>query len=264
MTDLRLLNKLKQRKIISIIAVIIIILLSGNGCKSVKSTNNIKTAVESSNIGKYVKTYETSGYLNSTISITANDEFARLSNDEILTVMNSVYDKVLGAVSKNAVENNVEVSGEKLLADRIIYVKTSIGEYSFDYNGLKLPNGTLYTKKNTDITTNDTTTYTNTDTSNTYTDVYSTPQEPSDNDKAFAWTAAKAVVKDNLKAPSTAKFPFSYGNEYIKEISYNTFLVKSYVDAENSFGAKIRNNFSVTIIKKGKDNYTYKDLKINE
>lgn len=84
----------------------------------------------------------------------------------------------------------------------------------------------------------------------------------SDDEKVFAWTAAQQAVKENLKAPSTAKFPFGYTDEYIQKIDSKTFIVKSHVDAENSFGAKVRNDFSVTIVKSDSEKFTYKDLNI--
>jgi hypothetical protein len=98
-------------------------------------------------------------------------------------------------------------------------------------------------------------------TTSTSSDVYTT-SEPSDLEKGFAWGAAIIAVKENLKAPSTAKFPFSYSSADIKKIDINTFVVKSYVDAENSFGAKIRNNFTVTIIKNSETSFNYKDIYI--
>jgi len=42
-------------------------------------------------------------------------------------------------------------------------------------------------------------------------------KEPTEDDKAFAWTAALQVMKERLKAPSTAKFPFSYYGQDIKQ-----------------------------------------------
>ncbi|ACL75200.1 hypothetical protein [Ruminiclostridium cellulolyticum] len=88
-------------------------------------------------------------------------------------------------------------------------------------------------------------------------------KEPSDDDKAFAWTAAKKEVKERLKSPSTADFPFSYNEQYIKEVETKTFIIKSYVDAENSFGANIRSNFIVKIKKTGENTYTVIDVKIS-
>ena len=56
-----------------------------------------------------------------------------------------------------------------------------------------------------------------------------------------AFDAAKKEVKKKLKAPSTAKF----ANEYDKDSKYKvnedgSVTIQSYVDADNSFGAKIR------------------------
>lgn len=65
----------------------------------------------------------------------------------------------------------------------------------------------------------------------------------------YAWDAkicAMEIVKQNLKAPSTADFPapslMSASNSY-----GDTWVVEGYVDAENSFGAMIRENFTVTL-----------------
>jgi hypothetical protein len=52
-------------------------------------------------------------------------------------------------------------------------------------------------------------------------------------------------VKDTLKAPSSADFP-SYGDdgtsvtETTNNMGYDSYTVSGYVDAENSFGAKLR------------------------
>ncbi|QNU67477.1 hypothetical protein EHE19_002830 [Ruminiclostridium herbifermentans] len=87
-------------------------------------------------------------------------------------------------------------------------------------------------------------------------------KEPSEDDKAFAWTAAIKEVKERLKSPSTSEFPFSYNEQYIKEVETKTFVIKSYVDAENSFGAEIRSNFMVRIKRTGENTYNLIDVKI--
>lgn len=55
---------------------------------------------------------------------------------------------------------------------------------------------------------------------------------------------AREGVLRQLKAPSTAKFPSS-SHASIIEYETNKFYVRGYVDAENSFGAKIRSNWFV-------------------
>lgn len=86
----------------------------------------------------------------------------------------------------------------------------------------------------------------------------------SDDDRVFAWTAAKSTVEKSLKAPSTAKFPFSYNGQNIKQTSNDTFIVNSYVDAQNEFGAMIRSNFSVTIKKTSSNSYTVENIHIDQ
>ena len=75
----------------------------------------------------------------------------------------------------------------------------------------------------------------------------------SNDEKGHIWTEAKYAVEEQLKSPSTADFP-SVNHATITK-SGASYTVSSYVDAENSFGAIIRTNFTVTIEKSG-DIYT--------
>lgn len=66
------------------------------------------------------------------------------------------------------------------------------------------------------------------------------------------WVCAEDTVKTQLKAPSTAEFPFSYGSDGVQILQQgNYYYVKGWVDAENSFGAMIRNDFVVTMYQDG-------------
>lgn len=63
-----------------------------------------------------------------------------------------------------------------------------------------------------------------------------------------AFVEAKDQISKTLKAPSTAKYPM-YENHFVK-ITKDTekeaeYIVRTYVDAQNSFGAMIRNNFMI-------------------
>lgn len=73
-------------------------------------------------------------------------------------------------------------------------------------------------------------------------------------DKFDAIAAAEHVVKDNLKSPSSAKFCSS--DECKVKRDKNTWTVSGWVDADNSFGASIRNDFTVKITFTGKEKYT--------
>lgn len=74
-------------------------------------------------------------------------------------------------------------------------------------------------------------------------------------ERQTAISKAKEVVLLGLKAPSTAKFPDNYSVGKANDI----IQVTGYVDAQNSFGAMIRSDFSVKFDK----NFNAIDLKIN-
>ncbi|MHB9947305.1 hypothetical protein CF095_18365 [Clostridium botulinum] len=88
--------------------------------------------------------------------------------------------------------------------------------------------------------------------------------------RATLITTAQKTVKENLKAPSTAKFPWSFDEYKIKETNSDNkdmtiYYISGYVDAENSFGAKLRNNFIVKMeCKKDLSEYRVLDTKITE
>jgi len=60
--------------------------------------------------------------------------------------------------------------------------------------------------------------------------------------KTMAFVLCTVYVENRLKSPSTADFPSSSSSD-IRDLGNNVFEIRSYVDAQNSFGAMIRNNF---------------------
>lgn len=71
-------------------------------------------------------------------------------------------------------------------------------------------------------------------------------------DKAAAWAMAQQFVRQSLKSPSSADFGSVLGesqspNRTVAEIGENKFRVRGWVDADNAFGAKLRNNFVVDL-----------------
>ena len=71
---------------------------------------------------------------------------------------------------------------------------------------------------------------------------YSSTSYISKDDEATAISMAQELVKKELKSPSTASFPWDF-NAYTVTRKGDQFTVKGYVDAQNSFGAKLRNKF---------------------
>ncbi len=52
----------------------------------------------------------------------------------------------------------------------------------------------------------------------------------------------EAAVKQRLKAPATADFPFGNARN-VEVLGNNRYRLRSHVDAQNSFGANLRTNF---------------------
>lgn len=64
--------------------------------------------------------------------------------------------------------------------------------------------------------------------------------------KGALWALAEKAVKNELKSPSTAKFPSSYGSDGVSfGKSGDLYTVSAWVDAQNGFGATVRTNFTV-------------------
>ena len=69
-----------------------------------------------------------------------------------------------------------------------------------------------------------------------------------------AIVAAQMAVQDELKVPSSAKF--SPSGETVVNADGDTWTVEGWVEAENSFGATVRNEYKVVITFLGKGQYT--------
>lgn len=83
-----------------------------------------------------------------------------------------------------------------------------------------------------------------------------------DSTREDAIYASMELLKQKLKAPSTADFPSVSKARYsIEMINDETiYVVSSYVDAQNSFGAMIRTNYTIKMRKSG-DKYYLIDIK---
>lgn len=58
-----------------------------------------------------------------------------------------------------------------------------------------------------------------------------------------AWVFTQYLVEEYLKSPKTAKFPFGGAQNHVEETVPGIFIIRSYVDSQNSFGATIRTKF---------------------
>jgi len=62
-----------------------------------------------------------------------------------------------------------------------------------------------------------------------------------------AWLMAQEFVTDRLKSPSTATFGWQKAEDCVTELGGGEFKVRGWVDAQNSFGATLRSDFSLTL-----------------
>lgn len=83
---------------------------------------------------------------------------------------------------------------------------------------------------------------------NLFTDDKGSTSNVSEHSELLAYSYAMDCVKSRLKSPSTAEFPSSIEKKQsTKSSSYGVYVIKSWVDSQNSFGAMIRSNFECTV-----------------
>ena len=87
---------------------------------------------------------------------------------------------------------------------------------------------------------------------------------PRDN-SILAYNLAEECVKQRLKSPSTAEFAGLFEKkDHVTKIGPDKYQIRSYVDAQNSFGAMIRNQWSCTItLYNDGDSYTCENVIVN-
>lgn len=86
---------------------------------------------------------------------------------------------------------------------------------------------------------------------------------PDQGEAVGAWVVCQQFLEDRLVAPSTAEYPSGY-SDYTRSLGGGRFRVDAYVDAQNSFGAMIRTDFSCTVDYQGNDNWRLEELTIEE
>lgn len=87
------------------------------------------------------------------------------------------------------------------------------------------------------------------------------PAEPIPASDTGAWTVCQKFVSQELKAPSTAKYP-RQSQATITALTPLRYRVTSYVDAQNSFGAMLRQPFVCEAVYDGNDQWTRALVKI--
>ncbi|WP_146678852.1 hypothetical protein [Pirellula sp. SH-Sr6A] len=77
--------------------------------------------------------------------------------------------------------------------------------------------------------------------------VESSPNTTCQLDKIGAWIVSKKFVLQQIKSPATAVFQNAKADLLVVALEDCSYLVESYLDSENGFGAKVRTSFTVLV-----------------
>lgn len=80
----------------------------------------------------------------------------------------------------------------------------------------------------------------------------SSQPDPHEDRSTMAYIICKDYVKESLKSPSSADMPFLCDNT-VADVKTQTYKIASYVDAVNSFNAKLRTTYTAVLHYKGGD-----------
>lgn len=83
-------------------------------------------------------------------------------------------------------------------------------------------------------------------------------EEPK-HDKVTAWVMAQKFVEDRLVSPSTAKWPWDW-SDHVLHMGQGKYMIRSYVDSQNSFGAIIRTNILCVVKHEEGDRWSLESL----
>lgn len=78
-------------------------------------------------------------------------------------------------------------------------------------------------------------------------------------DKYMAYAAMQHIVEQKLTSPSTASFPWGM-SDHVKYIGDNQYMISSWVDSQNGFGATVRTNFSGVVEQTGEESWDVREL----
>jgi hypothetical protein len=83
--------------------------------------------------------------------------------------------------------------------------------------------------------------------------IFATISKPSTKKKnnyaSLAFVQCQEFVRDRLKSPSSSDFPFADYTSW--RVGDDKYIIKSYVDAQNTFGAMIRSDWKCEILYTG-------------
>lgn len=211
-------------KLLIVVFVVLAVLVA----KPIKRHISVK-----SDYKRYLKSYEfidsfsSSGSEDRELTIKVNEKYNELSGNEKLSNLEEIYDSISSVSIRNY---DSEVSINSVLDTKLIVKNNGkIEEYNYkniddlgEYEPITLAERGYSVEQSNNASNSD--------------------SKISDID---VWVYTQYVVKNNLKSPKSANFPTIRDVQIIR--NSDSIIVKSYVDAENSLGAEIRSNFTVTL-----------------
>ena len=87
-------------------------------------------------------------------------------------------------------------------------------------------------------------------------------QPPPIGSKSGAYANCKGIVTSKLKAPATAQFQSAFGAT-ITDLGKGTYVVLSYVDSQNVYGALLRAPFTCRITYDGRGSWNLETLRFS-
>lgn len=180
---------------------------------------------------------------------------AELQGNKFLSVLSTVLDSVVAEKSYDILKNQIGFSeleyerqpvtgmaNYEIYADGYLIMLTA----SDDVYRIFIPNGNTVFYENGEVKT------TASEFSDKLIDQY---------DATSYYIIAKEIVKNNLKSPKGASFPGQ--NEILFQKKGNLVAVKGYVDAKNSFNAKVRGEWIVEFEVIDLQSFSYNTVFIN-
>jgi hypothetical protein len=79
----------------------------------------------------------------------------------------------------------------------------------------------------------------------------SPPEDPTVSQTFGAMESCQRFVLERLKAPSNAKFEDALSEKVVTPVGGGEYVVKSFVDAQNSFGATLRSRYTCSVKDEG-------------
>ncbi|MGN9161867.1 hypothetical protein [Clostridium sulfidigenes] len=206
-------------KISIVVLVVLVVLISKPIKRHISVKADYKRSLENY---EFIDFFSSSGSKDRELTIKVNEKYNELSDNEKLSDLEEIYNSISSVSIRNY---DSEISVDSIL-DKKLIVKNNgkIEEYNYkniddlgEYKPITLAERECSIKQSNDSKISDT-------------DI---------------WVYTQYVVKNNLKSPKSADFPTIKDVQIIR--NSDSIIVKSYVDAENSFGAETRSNFTVTL-----------------